>query len=548
MEWESGKRGDGLLDAQHVGQLVVDLGVVVVAAEHLGVEAVGQHGHGQAGVAVGGEGDAGLVVDDVGDGDAQGLVGAVEHVLLLLILAGGGAVDALLVGGAELLQLVVGEHQLVALLTLGLEAEQGLDVHQHVLEGGLVLLVLGHVVAVILGEGDLLVGQQIQVGVVVGAGEADGQAAGLVVAGDQDQGLLGVLGGEVDGHLHRVGQGLGVVDGGGGVVGVAGPVDLAALAHHEEAVLVLGEHLDALGHVVGQGPHVVGAIQLIGHGVGVGQVLVDDHHGAGGDLLGLGLGGHHVVAGLLGQVVQVLLVALGAVGIQQAAAGEVLKAGVHQLQADVVVVVAAGLVGVEGGGSGVVQVDGGDHADGVALLAVQLLGDGLILHGAGLVHVDGAGVGLVAGGQGGGGGGGVGGEGVGVIGDGGADTLEVHEVQVLGAVQDGAAVVVQAGLGLPVVLVGQGAQIVGRGLDLGIAHAVADKQEHILGRGQGLRGGGQGLHLSGGGGRFLRGGRGGSSAGGQGAAQGEGGQGEGQGTLPVHAQFLQSLLLDWLKP
>ena len=49
-----------------------------------------------------------------------------------------------------------------------------------------------------------------------------------MVAGDQDQGLIGVLLGEVDGHLYRIGQGLRVVDGGGGVVGVAGPVDLAA--------------------------------------------------------------------------------------------------------------------------------------------------------------------------------------------------------------------------------------------------------------------------------------------------------------------------------
>ena len=424
----------------------------------------------------------------MGDGNGQGLVGAVEHVLLLLVLAGGGAVDALLIGGPQLLQLIGGEDQLVALLALDLQTEQGLDVLQNLLEGSLVLLVAGHVVAVVLGEGDLLVLQQVQIGVVVGAGEADGQAAGLVVAGDHDQGLLGVLGGKVDGHLDGIGQGLGVVDGGGGVVGVAGPVDLAALAHHEEAVLVLAEDLDALGDIVGQGPHVLGAVHLIGHGVAVGQVLVDDDHGAAGDGLGLLLGHDHIVAGLLGQIIQIGLVALGSVRGEQTAAGEVLEAGLHQLQADVVVVVAAGLVGVEGGGGGVVQVDGGDDAHGVALLAVELLGDGLIFHGAGLVHVDGAGVGLVPGGDGGGGGGGVGGEGVGVVGDGGAGGLEVHEVQVLGAVQNSALVVVQAGSGLPVVLVVEGTQEVAGGLDLGIAHAVADEQEHVLGGLQGLVG------------------------------------------------------------
>ncbi len=147
-----------------------------------------------------------------------------------------------------------------------------------------------------------------------------------------------------------------------------------------------------------------------------------------------------------------------------------------------------------------VQVDGGDDADLPALLVLELLGNGLILDGAGLIHVDGAGVGLVAGGDGGGGGGGVGGEGVGVIGDGGAGSLKVHEVEVLGAVEDGALVVVQTGLGLPVVLVLQGAQVVGGGLDLGVAHAVADEQEDVLG---GLDGRGRSGSQSGGM-RFLR--------------------------------------------
>ena len=120
----------------------------------------------------------------MGDGDAQRLVGAVEDILLLLILAGGGAVDALLIGGAQQLELVVGEDELVALLALGLEAEELLDVNEDVLEGGLVLLVAGDVLLIVLDEADGLALEEAQVGVVVGAGEADGQAAGLVVAGD----------------------------------------------------------------------------------------------------------------------------------------------------------------------------------------------------------------------------------------------------------------------------------------------------------------------------------------------------------------------------
>ena len=538
---EVGKQGLGY--AEHAGQLVIDLSIVVVAVELPGVNTVGQHGHGQAGVAVRGEGDAGLVVDDVGEGDAQRLVGAVEHIFLLLVLAGSSAVDALLVGSAELFQLVVGEHQLIALLALGLEAEERLHILQDILKGGLVLLVPGHVVAVELGVGDLLALQQIQIGVVVGAGKADGEAAGFVVAGDQDQGLIGVLLGEVDGHLYCIGQGLRVVDGGGGVVGVAGPVDLAALARHKEAVLVLGEHLNSLFHVVGQGPHVVGAVDLVGHGVAVGQVLVDDYHRAAGDLLGLSLGLDHMIARLFRQGVQIGLISLGAGGLEQAAAGEVLKAGVDELQADVVVVITAGLVGIEGGRGGMVEVDGGNDAHRIALLGVELFGNGFVGNGAGFVHVDGAGVGLVAGGDGGGGGGGVGGKGVGVISHGGAGGLKVHEVEVLGTVQDGSAVVVQAGLGLPIVGVVQRTQEIGCGLDLGIAHAVANEEKHVFGGFDGGAGGGERLNLGGRrGGGIGRGGRG-IAAGSQGHAQRQGGRGQGQGTLPIHSDSSKVILM-----
>ena len=505
-------------------------------------------------MAVGGEGHAGLVVDDVGEGHAEGLVGAVEHILCLLGIAGLGAVDALFIGGLEELQLVVGEHQLVALLALGLEAEELGHIGHGLFKGRLVLLVGGDIVAVELGIGDLLALQEVEVGVVVGAGKADGEAAGLMVAGHQDQGLLGMLSGKVDGHLHRVGQGHGVVDGRGGVIGVAGPVDLAALAHEEEAVVVV-ENLDALCHMVGEGPHLVGTVELIGHGVAIGQVLVNDDDGAVGHRFGVGLGFHHGVARGFCQGVEILLVTLGAGGLEEGAAGEVVEAGVDELQADLIVVVAAGLVGIEGGGRGVVEVHRGDHADFPALLGFELLGNGLIGGGAGLIHVDGAGISLVAGGDGSGRGRRVGAEAVGVIGHGGAGHGEVHKVEVLRAIENGALVIVQAGFSLPVIGIAQGAQVVAGRLDLGIAHAVADEQEDILGRGGRLllfHGGGRRLfRLRGGICGFLLGGVGGGRffllggcrlIGAAGQQRGAEHQGEKHGDQFLHgSRFLQFL-------
>ena len=63
----------------------------------------------------------------------------------------------------------------------------------------------------------------MQEGIVVGAGVTDGQAAGLMVAGDNNQGFGGMLFIEGQGFLYRLAKGQGVGDGGAGVVGVAGP-------------------------------------------------------------------------------------------------------------------------------------------------------------------------------------------------------------------------------------------------------------------------------------------------------------------------------------
>ena len=124
---------------------------------------------------------------------------------------------------------------------------------------------------------------------------------------------------------------------------------------------------------------------------------------------------------------------------------------------------------------------GRDDADFPSLLGLQLLCNGGVLLGSGLVHADGAGVGLVTGGNGSGGGSGVGAEAVGIVGHRRTGSGKAHEVQVLGAVQNGAAVIIQAGSCLPVVLVRQGTQVVGSGLNLGVAHAVADEQKYVLG-------------------------------------------------------------------
>ena len=310
-----------------------------------------------------------------------------------------------------------------------------------------------------------------------------------------------VLLGKVDGDLHRIGQRQRIGHSCASVVGVAGPVDLATLAHHEEAGVVVKD-LNTLFDIVGQRPFAVLPVHFVVHGIGVRQMLVDQDYlfVRSGDGLGVGLRVGDLVACVRCKIIETGLVLVGAGDLFQAAAGKVFKAGRYKLFADLIVIVAAGLMGVERGRGRMVEVDGADDADLPALLAVELFRDRLIRCGAGDVHVDHAGVGLVAGGDGGCRGGRVRRKAARIVGHGRTGNVKIHKVQRLGAIEHRAraVVVAVAGKRLRIVAVCQCAEVVGRSLELRVAHAVADEQEYVLGS---LRG----FHLLCGGLRFGRG-------------------------------------------
>ena len=452
---------------------MVDLSIVVHAAELLGTDTHSVHVDHGTGVGVGGVVHTGLVVDGVADSHAEGDVGTVQLVVLLahLALAGGAHLQGALVGLAQVLHLVVGQQQLACAGGSGVggqgQAKDVLHVLHGSLKGGLVGNVALHIGGIELCVGHLLVGEVRQEGIVVGGLVADGHAAGLVVGGDKDQGLVGVGVVEVHRSLHGVAHLQHIVDGSSGIVGVAGPVDLAGLGHHKEALFVV-QQLDALFDIVGQLPLAVGSVHGVVHGLAIAQILGNDQGLActGGQSRCTGLSSDHVVTcvGSHGMVVGAGTVA---VHLLELAAGKVLKAGVCQFHADLVVVLAGLLVGIEGSGGGVVDVHGGDHANLIAFLGVQLFSDGLVGHIAGPgAHIDDAALGLVAGGDGGGGGSRIRAEGGAVVGGHAAHLREAGKAQV--------------SLGHSAVVV-HGALVEACRLDLGSAHAVANEQENVLG-------------------------------------------------------------------
>ena len=164
-----------------------------------------------------------------------------------------------------------------------------------------------------------------------------------------------------------------------------------------------------------------------------------------------------------------MVVGAGAVAVHllELAAGKVFKAGVCQLHADLIVVLAGLLVCIEGSRGGVVNIHRGNNANLVALLLMELLRNGLIGHIAGPgAHIDDTALGLFAGGDGGGGGSGVRAEGGAVVGGHAAHLRELGKAQL--CLGDGT-------------VVGDSALIEPGRLDLGSAHAVADEQEDVLG-------------------------------------------------------------------
>ena len=80
-----------------------------------------------------------------------------------------------------------------------------------------------------------------------------------MVAGNDDEGFLRVFLVKLHRFGNRLVEGQGVMDRGGGIVGMAGPIDLAAFDHHQEAIGVI-EDGNALGHIFGHGHMILAAL------------------------------------------------------------------------------------------------------------------------------------------------------------------------------------------------------------------------------------------------------------------------------------------------
>ena len=428
-----------------------DEGVFIFAhVEAFGAVAPCARDDGQGAVAAGMPRDADLRIEDLQSGDLDG----VAVLLLGLVLQ--------IERGFELVEFRGGDGHRIIGGAVEFEAEgireDGFDIVEHQ-----ILLVLAESFQLVFddAEGALLEGELVDVFTETGVGETERQGAGLMVAGDDDKRFLRMLLGEFVGDFDGVVEGERLEDDGRRVVGVAVDVDGAAFAHHEEALRVV-EQLNALLDEIRQEEAVM-VVDVVGHVAGAFDAAGDDF------VVGVVFAGKGAevfarlddfVAGLRGEFVDVALVGGGllVVRLGDGAAGEIVIAGIDQIEADFIVFVAAGAMAVEGGGRGVVDGHGRDDTDLLAGL-LRFVGAGIDLAGVVRGHADTAVVGLFTAGDGGSGRGGIRDERVGGTGSGrGVDGEMVDEQRfAFGLLQEG---------------LRHGAL---RG-----GHTVADEQEHIL--------------------------------------------------------------------
>ena len=311
-------------------------------------------------------------------------------------------------------------------------------------------------------------------GIVSGGRKANGHAASLMVSGDENEAFARMHRREVQRNLHRVRQGDGVVDGGRRVVGVACPVNLAALAHHEEAIVVI-QHIDAAADKIRQREHVLArrflldAVDFVVNRLGVLKHRVGRQHAVvrRGQAADFVIRRRNHPAIFLCDVQQGFLLTIRAVHLLEAAACEVIhgRAG-QRLKGNVIVVVAGGLLGVVRRRGRMIDRHGGDYAD----LLARFLGvfrDDLVGVGQRFIIIDDPGERLLAGSHRRSGRSGVRAEGRAVVGGHQTEVLELGE----GQIRRNRELAVR---------VFDAAQIVLGCSHLRVAHAVADEHEHIL--------------------------------------------------------------------
>src|SRR6056297_168407 len=206
--------------------------------------------------------------------------------------------------------------------------------------------------------GHLLVAEFVEEGVIPGSGKSNGKTTALMVTCYDDEGLFGMLVVEIHGNTNSLVEGDGISDGCYGIIGVAGPVDLTALYHHEKTFGVV-KKLYCLLCKFCNGDLVTLSVHVVGHSFGTVNSGINCHYLAYSRLKGKELFPvkNSFVTVFNNGFPGIRLILPGTGGFFYISTAEEVKTALTEGKVYFIIVSAGRLMGVEAGGSGMVNIN-----------------------------------------------------------------------------------------------------------------------------------------------------------------------------------------------
>ena len=164
----------------------------------------------------------------------------------------------------------------------------------------------------------------------------------------KDQGLIRMFLVELHCFSNCIIHGHGICDRCCCIICMAGPVDLSALNHHEEAGLIV-QYLNSFFNIVGKSPFAFFAVHVIAHCIAVRKRFIDNDCFSilCGQALCLCLGFDHFIPCFFCQLVQIRFIPICSGCLLQTAACKIIKITCDQLLTDFIITISGCLMCIE---------------------------------------------------------------------------------------------------------------------------------------------------------------------------------------------------------
>ena len=209
----------------------------------------------------------------------------------------------------------------------------------------LFFFIRSYIIRVKFRIGNFLIWNVGKEGIVISSCKSNCQASCFVISCHKDQCLIRVLVIKLHCFSYSLIHGHSVCNGCRRIICMTGPVNLSALAHHKKSCFVI-ENLDSFFNIVCKSPFALFAIHIIAHCIVISKGLInnDCFSVLCCEIFCLCLGFHHLVSGLLSQLIQIFFISVGSSCFFQSASCKIIKFTGDHLFADFIIVISGILV------------------------------------------------------------------------------------------------------------------------------------------------------------------------------------------------------------